>query len=111
MKQNARIVPIPTPAPSASKRKAVACTQEAIEALPPNSGDWSVEGVPGLYVRAGAETESFRVQRRVGGKLAVRVLGQMTAAQARRAASRLWQTLKPPPDGRVTLEQAWQVYL
>ena len=92
--------------------KTVPCTQEAIDSLPLDSGDWSVEGVPGLYVRAGSRQKTFRIQRRVGGKLVTRVLGEMSAAQARRAATRLWQTLVPaPPDGRMMLEQAWQRYL
>ena len=112
-KPNVVVLPprLPSPAPGVTA-KTVPCTQEAIDALPPGSGDWSVEGVPGLYVRAGKQQKTFRLQRRVGGKLVTRVLGEMTAAQARRAATRLWQTLVPaPPDGRMTLEQAWQRYL
>ncbi|MGC8882366.1 MAG: hypothetical protein ACP5UT_05985, partial [Bryobacteraceae bacterium] len=80
MKQPVKVVPMPSIGTATGTRKAVPCTQEAIDALPPNSGDWRVQGVPGLYVRAGASSKTFRVQRRVSGKLAVRVLGQMSAA-------------------------------
>lgn len=99
----------------ARQQKSVPCQRSAILALPPGSGDWRVEGVPGLYVRVGAKSRTFRLQRRVDGRLAVRVLGdleRLTPAEARRLATRQWQTLKPaPPDGRITLEQALVTYL
>lgn len=107
-----KIVAMPAPEPANRRRKTVPCREDAIQALPPGSGDWRVEGVPGLYVRVGATGHSFRVQRRVRGRVAWQVLGDISAAQARRLATKVWQALKPPPPGgRVTLEQAWQTYL
>ena len=97
---------------SSEQPKIVPCTQAAIEALPLGSGDGVVEGVPGLLVRCGARTKSFRIQRRIGGRLVKRVLGEMSVAAARREAMKLWARLKPaPPEGKMTLAQAWQRYL
>ncbi len=107
-------IPFPAPdrVPVQEQRKVVAGVQSAIDALPAGSGDWRVEGVPGLYVRVGARGASYRLQRRIAGRLAVEVLGEMTLAQARRAAMREWAAMKPPPvEGRITLGQAWQRYL
>lgn len=93
-------------------KKTVAATQAAVDALPLASGDWSVEGVPGLFVRAGASAKTYRIMRRIAGRLVVRVLGQMTLAQARRAALKEWARLKPrPPEGKLTLSEAWERYL
>lgn len=95
-----------------SKKKVVPASQQAIDALPYGSGDWSVAGVPGLFVRCGARSKSFRLQRRVRGKLVSRTLGQMSLAQARRAAMQEWARLKPRPrQGRLSLAEAWQAYL
>ena len=106
------VLPVRT---EAKQQKSVPCQRNAILALPPDSGDWRVEGVPGLYVRVGAKSHTFRLRRRVDGRLAVRVLGdleRLAPAEARRLATRQWQTLKPaPPDGRITLEQALVTYL
>jgi len=91
-------------------RKVVACNQAAIDALPADSGDWKVEGVLGLLVRAGRRGPSFRLQRRVRGRLVVRVLGPVRLSEARREALRLWPTLRPRTR-RLTLKAAWETYL
>ncbi len=108
-----KAISIPRAKKAAAMRKpAVAAVQAAIDSLPPASGDWSVEGVPGLYVRVGARTKTFRLQRRIEGRLVVKVLGEMTVAAARREALRVWGKLKPPPvHGTLTLGQAWERYL
>ncbi len=94
------------------KPKTVRALSAAIDALPPGSGDWRVEGVIGLYVRVGPHSKSFRLQRRIGGRLVVRVPGPMSLAQARRLAMREWARLKPAaPEGKITLEQAWERFL
>ncbi len=94
------------------QKKVVAAVQAEIEALPDNSGDWRVQGIPGLFVRAGAGTRSFRIQRRIAGKLCVKVLGEMTVTAARREAMKAWTRLKPRPvDGKMTLREAWERYL
>lgn len=120
MQQKVTTLPVkPSPAPPTPSvhrtHKSVPCLKDAILRLPRGSGDWRVEGVPGLYVRVGTQSRTFRLQRRVGGRLAVRVLGdldRLNAAEARRLATRLWQTLAPaPPDGRITLERALEIYL
>ncbi len=94
------------------KKKTIRCRQADIDAVPFGSGDWSVEDVPGLILRAGAHSKTWRIQRRVGKRLARKVLGEMSAAEARRAAMKAWASLKPaPPGGRLTLAEAWQAYL
>jgi len=106
-----KVLTMPGQQPS-SQPKTVPCTQAAIDALPLGSGDWVVEGVPGLVVRCGAQSKSFRIQRRIQGRLVKRVLGEMSVAAARREAMKLWAQLKPaPPEGKITLAQAWQRYL
>jgi len=108
--KKADIIPMPGAAPTG--KKTVPCRQNAIDALPAGSGDWSVEGVPGLILRCGATKKTFRVQRRVNGRLVSKVLGELSAAAARRQATLLWQRLKPvPPEGKMTLEAAWRQYL
>jgi len=98
------------PAQESKKERTVPCRQEAIDALPP--GEYAVEGVPGLLVRIGKRGASYRLQRRIEGRLVRRNLGMMTAAQAKRAALKAWAQLKPlPADHRVTLEEAWNEYL
>ena len=48
----------------------------------------------------------------MNGKLVQRVLGEMTLAQARRQARKVWVALKAPPaGGKTTLEEAWETYL
>lgn len=106
-----KVVAMPTQQPT-KQPKTVPCTQAAIDALPLGSGDWVVKGVPGLLVRCGARGKSFRVQRRIRGRLVKRVLGKMSVAAARREAMKLWAQLKPAPlEGKMTLAQAWHRYL
>ncbi|MFZ5898518.1 MAG: tyrosine-type recombinase/integrase [Bacillota bacterium] len=106
-----KVIPMPARGPAGEGRKAIK-TQADVDAVPPASGDWSVEGVPGLFLRAGARAKTYRIQRRIHGRLVVRVLGEMTLAQARREAMKTWSSLKPAPvEGRMTLEQAWARYL
>jgi integrase len=87
------------PATAEPPKKVVAATQAAIDALPYGSGDWVVRGVPGLVVRCGARTKSFRLLRRVAGRQVKRVLGELSLAEARRAAMQVWRDLKPKPAG------------
>jgi hypothetical protein len=95
--------------PAGRAKKTVRPVQREIDALPLGSGDWSVAGIPGLVVRCGRRSKSFRLQRRVRGKVVWRVLGQITVAEARRAAMSEWVRLKPrPPQTRITLAEAWQ---
>jgi integrase len=109
----AKIIRMPAQTPAGGKAtKSVQPTQAAIDALPFNSGTWRVEGSMGLYVRCRAQTKSYMVQRKVNGRLVQRMLGEMTLAQARREAQRIWRDLKPVPvDGRLTLAQVWAQYL
>jgi hypothetical protein len=108
--KKANIIPMPGAAPTG--KKTVPCRQDAIDVLPAGSGDWSVEGVPGLILRCGATKKTFRVQRRINGRLVSKVLGELTAAAARRQATLIWQRLKPaPPEGKMTLDEAWQRYM
>jgi len=92
--------------------KSVPCRQDAIDALPFGSGEWTVEGVPGLLIRCGAKTKVFRLQRRIHGQLVRRTLGQMSAAQARRRAMEEWARLRPSlAMGKMTLGEAWRRYM
>jgi integrase len=92
--------------------KAVQPTQAAIDALPFGSGTWRIQGIMGLYVRCRSRSKSYLLQRRVSGRLVQRVLGPMTLPAAKRAAMKEWAKLKPaPPDGKITLAQAWEACL
>jgi len=93
-------------------KKTVRPVQREIDALPLASGDWSVAGVPGLYVRCGVRAKTFRLQHRVRGRIIWRVLGQVTVAEARRIAMTEWAKLRPKPaQNRVTLAEPWQRYV
>jgi len=93
-------------------KKTVRPVQREIDALPLGSGAWSVAGIPGLYIRCGTRAKTFRLQRRVRGRIIWRVLGQVTVAEARRIAMTEWASLKPKPaQNRVTLVEAWQRYV
>jgi len=103
--------PVPPVSPAA-QRKVVTANQQAIDALPLNSGTWRVQGVPGLYVRCRAKSKSFLLQRRVRGKLVKYTLGPMPLKLARAEALKLWHQLRPAPvGGKKTLEQALAEYL
>jgi integrase len=112
MKSAKNVITMPDKGLVRSGKKTIPCRQDAVDAVPLGSGDWTVSDVPGLVLRAGAKTKTWRLQRRVDGRLATRVLGEMTAAEARRAAMKEWTKLKPAPrDGRITLGEAWAQYL
>ena len=102
------------PAPERRRKKVVSATQAAIDALPYDSGDWVVRGVPGLVVRCGARTKTFRLLRRIAGKQVKRVLGELSLAEAKRQAMLTWRDLKPRPAGSLaipTLREALDAYL
>ncbi len=87
-------------------------TEADVAALPAGGPDVRVEGSPGLYVRKGERGASYRVLRKVEGRIVVRVLGEMSLAQARRLAAKAWAELKPKPaQPGMTLGQAWAQYL
>jgi len=103
--------PAVPPVSPAAARKLVPANQQAIDALPLNSGTWRVQGVPGLYVRCRATSKSFLLQRRVRGVLVKRTLGPMPLKAARTEALKLWHQLRPTPTGgKKTLEQALAEY-
>jgi len=112
MTANPKVVPMPAAARPA--KKTVPAKQAAIDALPYGSGDWVVEGVPGLVVRCGARTKTYRVVRRIAGRQVKRVLGELSVAEAKRAALMVWRDLKPKPAGTrpiPTLREALESYL
>ncbi|MEK7750952.1 MAG: tyrosine-type recombinase/integrase [Acidobacteriota bacterium] len=106
------IKPMPGGTAGPEPAKTLAANQRAVDALPFGSGTWRIEGVPGLYVRARAQSKSFFVQRRVRGALVMRTLGETTVKAARAEAMTQWARLKPKPaGGRKTFEEAFQEYL
>ncbi|MCW5976939.1 MAG: tyrosine-type recombinase/integrase [Bryobacteraceae bacterium] len=108
MKQ--KVVPIRRKA--GPQEKIVASNQKAVDDLPYNSGTWRVGGVPGLYVRARARSKSFFVQRRVRGRLARGILGEITLKAARAEAAKRWTRMKPvPAGGRKTFQLAFEEFL
>jgi integrase len=56
--------------------KSVPANQKSIDALPLGSGEWKVEGIPGLYIRCRAQSKTFRIARRVKGKLIKQTLAR-----------------------------------
>ncbi|GIU73075.1 MAG: hypothetical protein KatS3mg004_0162 [Bryobacteraceae bacterium] len=111
-KNKANVPRSPEAVSAAEAKKTIRCRQDDVDQVPLASGDWSVEDVPGLILRAGATTKSWRLQRRIGGRLVKVVLGPMIAAEARRRAMQEWARLKPrPQDGRITLGEAWERFL
>jgi integrase len=95
----------------ARETKMVQATQTAVDALPYNSGTWRIAGSMGLYVRCRAKSKSYLVQRKVAGKVIHKVIGQVSLAEARRRAQKIWTALRPKPTGRITLGEAWAQYL
>jgi len=65
--------------------KEIAANQKALDALPLNSGTWSIETVAGMYVRCRRQSKSFFLQRRVKGQLVRVVLGATLRARSRSA--------------------------
>jgi len=90
--------------------KTVAANQKALDALPLGSGTWRIEGVPGLYVRCRAASKSFFVQRKVGGRVVKKTLGELSLREARRRAAWEWSRLAPAPAQGKTLEDAFEEY-
>jgi len=93
--------------------RAVAANQKAADEVPLDSGDWKVEGVPGLYLRARKRTKSYFIFRRIRGRLLKESLGQLSMKQARAEAMKTWAALKPKPARHeaVTLAAAIEAYL
>jgi integrase len=105
-------IPIRTTIQRRREAKSVEATQKAIDALKPNSGTYSVEGIDGLYVRCRRKAKSFYIQRRVGGKLIKVSLGPLKMAVAKERAKRAWLTMKGLPAGPVaTFAQAYNAYM
>jgi len=69
------------PASPVTQRKLAPANQQAIDALPLNSGTWCVQGEPGLYVRCRATLKSFLLQRRVRGKLVKPLWGRCPSSR------------------------------
>lgn len=112
MPGNQKVVELP--APALPKKKVVEPSQAAIDALPYGSGEWKVRGVLGLVVRCGAREKTYRLVRRVAGRLVKVVLGEMSFAEARRQAALKWKELKPRPSSIAevpTLRKALEAYL
>ena len=117
----AKVITLPEPAaersdapPAGGSKKVVDASQTAIDTLPPDSGEWKVRGILGLLVWRGKSATSFRLVRRVHGRLVKRTLAARSLAEARREAIRVWKGLTPkPPEARPapTLEEALQAYV
>jgi integrase len=103
----------PQPQPEEAKpRRVVEASQEAINRLPRDGAEYSVQGIPGLLVWRGKAKTSYRLVRRIGGKLKKVTLQASTLAAARREASRRWSELKPSAGSKVpTLSQAVEQYI
>jgi integrase len=93
--------------------KAIEATQRALDDLPLNGGTYRVLGIPGLYVRARAETKSFYVQRRIRGVLTKKTLGAIPMKAAKDRATQAWGSMKarPAAGGVMTLGSAFEMYL
>ncbi len=100
-----------TPSPAASR--VVEANQKAIDALLLNSGEWKVEGIPGLYIRCRVQSKTFRLVRRVDGELVPKTLAADTLKEAKAAAMTAWNRMKPRPKaaGALTLGMAIEQYL
>jgi integrase len=61
--------------------KTVPANQKSIDALALDSGEWKVEGIPGLYIRCRAQSKTFRIARRVKGKLIKQTLARPNALE------------------------------
>jgi integrase len=121
MAKRARVIELPVtgaverpqPQPEKAKpRKVVEPSEQAIRSLPANSGEWSVANVPGLLVWIGKHKRSYRLVRRIGGKLKKITLQATTLSAARRESARVWNQLKPSSSSRVpTLREAVEQYI
>jgi integrase len=71
-----------------------------------------VANVPGLLVWIGKHKRSYRLVRRIGGKLKKVTLEATTLSAARRESARVWHQLKPSSSSRVpTLKEAVEQYI
>jgi integrase len=121
MAKRARVIELPVtgaverPQPRQTEnkpRRVVAASQEAINRLPRDGAEYSVQGIPGLLVWRGKAKTSFRLVRRIGGKLKKITLQAASLSAARREASRRWHQLKPISSARVpTLKEAVEQYI
>jgi len=103
-----------SPKPKRRGGKALAPNQKSLDAIPLGSGTWQIEGIPGLYVRARANTKSFYVQRRIHGELVNRTIGETTMKDAKDQRDKIWRGMKheqPAATTQVTFSQAFQAYL
>lgn len=92
--------------------KVVEANQKSIDALKLNSGEWRVLGVPGLFIRCRAQTKTFRVERRMDGKIVKKTLGALPMKQAKTAAMAAWGRMKPKAEnGEFTFGQAVEDYM
>lgn len=117
----AEVIPLPVPSaettrtpPAELRKKVVEPSQAAIDAIPPASGEWKVKGILGLLVWRGTNKTSFRLVRRIHGRLVKKTLAAQSLAVARREAIRVWKSLTPKPleaQPMPTLEQALEAYL
>jgi integrase len=106
------VVPIRQKQTKPDKTKLVAANQKAVDALAANSGDWRVEGIPGLYVRCGASSKSFFQQRRIDGHLVREYFGAVTVKKVKELAMRRWGAIRPPAqDEAVRLGAAIEAYI
>lgn len=99
---------------SSQDKRVVEPTQGAIDALPPDGGEWKVRGVLGLLVWSGKNRKSFRLVRRVHGRLVKRTLEARSLAEAKREVIRVWRSLTPKPvdaQSMPTLQEAVESYL
>lgn len=93
--------------------KSVHPNQKAIDALPLNSGEWKVEGISGLYVRCLSEVKSFRILRRVKGKLIRQSLGAIPIKEAKEKALDSWGGMKHSGAStvHVTFAQSFEAFM
>ena len=95
-----------------TRKPPVQCNQKAIDALLFGSGDWSIEGEHGLFVRCKAQTKSFRLERRINGELVKQTLCATTMKEAKKEARETWSGMSvKPAGGAVTLGMVIEPYL
>jgi integrase len=121
MAKRARVIELPVtgaverpqPLPEEDKpRRVVEASQEAINRLPRDGAEYSVQGIPGLLVWRGKAKTSFRLVRRTGGRLKKVTLEASTLSAARREAARVWNQLKPSAESRIPrFGDAFEAYL
>jgi integrase len=113
MKPQDNVITMPAAEQSEGKsQRSIPPTQAAVDALPFDSGVWRIEGTMGLYVRCRKASKSYFVQRKVQGRVLHKMIGQVSLAEARRQAQKLWRDLRPrPAEARLTLAEAWEQYV